>query len=451
MAALVKGKQMDTGANGVATANLKDLGVTTAKLAATGVTAAKLGSDVAGGNLSGGNGAAITDGTNVLLADGTRAMTAALALGTNRITGLAAPTADTDAARKQDVDAVAAGLAWKDAAKLATTAALPAVTYANGTAGVGATLTADAVGVITIDGTAVVLNDRVLIKDQVAGLQNGPYDCTTEGTAGVAAVFTRVTDADVSAELDGATLAVQQGTTNAETRWSQTVSGATIGTTALSFTNIGGLGEVTAGTGLTKSVNTINAGDANKGVQVNADDLEIDASEITGDGVVEVDAGSSSHKLKVKPDSITGGDTAAVTVGANGVGVDVGTLDGDHLDVDFTPAEYTPDATPSEAADVDDLAAHLKGISDEFAATGRPTQEAVTTQVITGADTAVTDTLDSTPASNASVSLFLNGIMQEQGAGKDYTISGATITWLASTGTAVDMETSDTLLAKYAA
>ncbi len=42
-------------------------------------------------------------------------------------------------------------------------------------------------------------------------------------------------------------------------------------------------------------------------------------------------------------------------------------LDGDHLDIDFTPSNYTPDATPSEAADVDDLAAHLKGIDDQFA------------------------------------------------------------------------------------
>ena len=35
---------------------------------------------------------------------------------------------------------------------------------------------------------------------------------------------------------------------------------------------------------------------------------------------------------------------------------------GDHLDIDFTPTNYTPDATPAEAADVDDLAAHLAGI-----------------------------------------------------------------------------------------
>lgn len=79
---------------------------------------------------------------------------------------------------------------------------------------------------------------------------------------------------------------------------------------------------------------------------------------------------------------------------------------------------------------------------------GAPVQEAVTTQAVS-TDTALTDTLDSTPVSNASVSLYLNGVMQRQGAGNDYSISGTTITWLAGTGTAVDMETTDTLDALY--
>jgi hypothetical protein len=78
-----------------------------------------------------------------------------------------------------------------------------------------------------------------------------------------------------------------------------------------------------------------------------------------------------------------------------------------------------------------------------------PRQETVTTEAITGTDTAITDTLDNTPTSNPSVALFLNGVQQIQGAGNDYTLSGVTITWLASTGTAVDMETTDTLVAFY--
>jgi hypothetical protein len=39
-------------------------------------------------------------------------------------------------------------------------------------------------------------------------------------------------------------------------------------------------------------------------------------------------------------------------------------IDGDHLDIDFTPSNYTPSVTPPEAANVDDLSAHLAGIDD---------------------------------------------------------------------------------------
>ncbi len=76
-------------------------------------------------------------------------------------------------------------------------------------------------------------------------------------------------------------------------------------------------------------------------------------------------------------------------------------------------------------------------------------QELVTTQNITGTDTVLTDVLGFLPASNASVRLFLNGVFQQQGVGADYTVSGTAITWLALTGTAVDMTTGDILVAAY--
>lgn len=41
-------------------------------------------------------------------------------------------------------------------------------------------------------------------------------------------------------------------------------------------------------------------------------------------------------------------------------------IDGDHLDIDLTPDNYTPTIDPAEAAHVDDLAAHLGGIDDEL-------------------------------------------------------------------------------------
>jgi hypothetical protein len=149
---------------------------------------------------------------------------------------------------------------------------------------------------------------------------------------------------------------------------------------------------------------------------------------------------------------------ASITVAAAGISVNPAALitggaqeiDGDQLDIDFTPANYTPDTGPAEVTNVDHLSAHLKGIDNAIAAAGgTPRQEAVTTQVITGTDTAITDTLNNTPSSTAALKLYLNGILQIQGAGEDYTVSGTTITWLANTGTAVDMDTADDLIAVY--
>lgn len=79
-------------------------------------------------------------------------------------------------------------------------------------------------------------------------------------------------------------------------------------------------------------------------------------------------------------------------------------------------------------------------------------QELVTTQVITGTDTILTDTINAYPESAAEVKVYLNGILQRQGAGFDYElVNGRRINWLASSGTAVDMDTSDELLVVYRA
>jgi len=75
-------------------------------------------------------------------------------------------------------------------------------------------------------------------------------------------------------------------------------------------------------------------------------------------------------------------------------------------------------------------------------------QERVTTESI-NTDQALSDTLNNTPVSNASVVLYLNGVALIQGAGEDYTISGTTITWLAGTGTAPNLNSNDDLVARY--
>jgi len=122
--------------------------------------------------------------------------------------------------------------------RLATAAALAACTYDNGTAGAGATLTANANGALAnIDGVAAVVRDRVLVKNQVAAAQNGIYDVTSLGGASSKWTLTRAADADVLARVPEGTLAVvQDGTDNHNTIFELSSTVTTVGTSAQTWT-----------------------------------------------------------------------------------------------------------------------------------------------------------------------------------------------------------------------
>ena len=100
----------------------------------------------------------------------------------------------------------------------------------------------------------MVAAERVLVKDQSAGAQNGIYTVTTTGSAGAVFVLTRATDFDSPTEVtSGAFTFIETGTANADSGWVMTTDGAvTIGTTALAFSQFSGAGQITAGTGLFK-------------------------------------------------------------------------------------------------------------------------------------------------------------------------------------------------------
>lgn len=162
----------------------------------------------------------------------------------------------TQHATKGYVDQAILGVLAKADVQLATAAALAANTYANGSSGVGATLTGNSTGVLTVDGVAVSLNDRILVKNEATQANNGIYKCTTAGAGGVAYVLTRAVDADTDIELRGAWTTVQEGTANAAQAFVNTnISTITLGSTAVTFGEFSA-GVNAAGTGLTKTGNT---------------------------------------------------------------------------------------------------------------------------------------------------------------------------------------------------
>ena len=196
------------------------------------------------------------DALKLNLSGGT--MSGNIAMGTNKITGLGTPTADADAVTKSYVDAIAQGIDAKASVVAATTTNI--------------TLS----GAQTIDGVSVIAGDRVLVKDQTTTADNGIYLCASGS-------WTRTTDADAWAELVAAYTFVEGGTTNDNNGFICTVAaGGTLGTTAITFAQFSGAGQVVAGAGLTKTGNTLDVGTASSSrIVVNSDNIDLATTGVT--------------------------------------------------------------------------------------------------------------------------------------------------------------------------
>lgn len=167
------------------------------------------------------------------------------------------PTANNDIANKIYVDGlVSTGIVYHQPVQAATTGTLASitggtVTYNNGTAGVGATLTLS-VALTTLDGYSLTNGDRILVKDEAAQANNGIYTWATGGT-----VLTRATDADtygpaVNQLSQNDYFFTQNGTVNKGNSYILTTVGTiTFGTTALTFSQFSTSQVYSAGTGLT--------------------------------------------------------------------------------------------------------------------------------------------------------------------------------------------------------
>lgn len=187
----------------------------------------------------GGTGATAAAGARTNLGLGTLSLqdASAVAITGGTITGMPTPTVASDVAIKSYVDATATGLNILAPSTLATAAVLPNTpTYSNGTAGVGATLTAGSNTTLTVDGTAAPLNTVVLVKNQASAFQNGIYTVTTAGSGAAPWVLTRATYFDQAAEMkSGSYTFISGGTTNLNTSYILQTAVTTVGTDPLNW------------------------------------------------------------------------------------------------------------------------------------------------------------------------------------------------------------------------
>lgn len=198
-----------------------------------------------------------TNGTTAMLSWATAG---SIDVKTNTIINLGTPVNPTDAATKAYADALAQGTSWKTIVRSATTAALPANTYSNGSSGVGATLTATANAALTAqDGVTLVAGDRLLVKNEATLANNGIYVVTQVGSGSLPYILTRSTDCDESAEFVGATVEIGvEAVTQGKELWFQsTPATITVGTSSISFIEISSGATYTFGNGLTVSSNVV--------------------------------------------------------------------------------------------------------------------------------------------------------------------------------------------------
>jgi len=242
--------------------------------------------------------------------------------GGNKILNVGTPVASTDAANKGYVDAVKQALDIKDSVRVATTANI-ASTYNNGTSGVGATITADANGAISIDDVSPTTGNRILVKNQTDTTENGIYTVTTVGDGSNPFVLTRAIDNDSSADMTGGVFCfVEEGTVSADAGFvlSNVTGSATLGTTGLGFTQFSGAGSVTAGVGLGNTGNTLSVNVDDASIEINSDTLRLKGVTSVPEGVLLYGAntGGSFASLSIGTYDSTNSVGQVLQVGANG-------------------------------------------------------------------------------------------------------------------------------------
>ena len=296
----ISGEDATSSNKGIASFNATDFTVTTGAVTLN----AERVEDIVGALVLGGTGidATYTDGAGTLSIDidstvttnsGTQTLTnktlstgtslsANLDANSNKIINLGTPTSSTDAANKAYVDSVSQGLDVKQSVRVSTTANVDLAT---------ALEAGDA-----IDGVTLVAGNRVLVKHQTSGAENGLYVVQASGAA------VRADDANISSEVTaGFFTFVEEGSLYGNTGWVLTTDNPiTLDTTALTFTQFSGTGTFTAGSGLT----------------LNGTEFSVDVTPSSGSASLINTGGAVEVKVNT---------TDGLEVTANGVGINNGT------------------------------------------------------------------------------------------------------------------------------
>lgn len=410
--ALIKGKQ------------LADSAIVEAKIAEGAVTADKLAGSIPVGKLD---------------------MTGTFDFsGGEIIVGTA--TNSTHAVNKGYVDSVKQSLDIKESVRACTNNDIAsevssAFSYSSGVL----TETSNNASSFPIDGVNLTLNDRVLLKDQGTGSQNGIYTITQVGDGSSTPwILTRATDFDSDADISsGAFCFVEEGTNNGDAGFVlATDETITLDTTSLTFTQFSGAGQVVAGDGLSKSGNTINVDLAtNSGLGFNGgNQLRLDGNQFSGvvvdsaqDRMLFVDTSDSNLiKWDSVADFVFAIKGSGLSNSAGKLSVDIQSTGGlevvsNEIAVKKADSSLTSDANGLKVGIHTNGSIAIKGSAGIASAVPQNSDQAQTPSAVTGDNTSSGLTISATPSADSLVIVRVNGVGVELGDGvktKDCYFSG---------------------------
>jgi len=384
---------------------------------------------------------------SVIQADGGQTYTASQPMGGFKLTGLGAPTAASDSATKAYVDGLTLGLSWKGKVIASPTGNINLAT---------------SVSPNPVDTTVTLVDgDRVLLQNQTAPAENGIYDAVT---AIDPATWTRATDMDIWAEVPSAAVFVAEGTANGDRAFNCTSDdGGTLETTAITWVQFAGSGATTAAavsydpTGdlvITNSTVQDALGDLDTAIgNRNYTDSLILTDSQTVTASLEALNVASGNQTYTNDFVVTDSQSFTASVDALDTAVGSRLYTTENKIADSQAISTSLEALDNAFTALEAVGAGTEGVTkvgDRAARYSNFTGGATLAATLTGIDTALggfdpaetaaeeersgstsqTWILSATPnTTKGNLHVFLNGMKLYVGAGNDYTISTATITF----------------------